>query len=113
VGEPDVEEDRGVADQFLRLNNELSVVARESARRSRELAATRLDLERALSELESSYWHLRKIQENVPLCMRCGKIKTGDAQWQSLVDYLWSNVIFVSHGYCPTCVHTVMPEGSG
>lgn len=113
VGEPDVEEVRAVADELLRLNNELSVLSRENARRSRELEAARSELERALAELESSYWHLRKIQENIPVCMRCGRMKTGEAEWESLVDYLRSNEIFVSHGYCPTCSSEVLAEEEG
>ncbi len=110
VGERDVDEDREMADQLLRLNNELSVLSRENARRSRELEAARRKLEETLAELENSHWHLRKIQENIPLCMRCGKMKTGEAEWASLVDYLRSNEILVSHGYCPTCSEAVLAE---
>lgn len=110
VGEPDVEEDQAFAEELLRLNNELSVLSRENARRARELEASGRQIEEALAELESSYWHLRKIQERIPLCMRCGKMKTGAAEWSSLVDYLRSNEIFVSHGYCPTCASEVLDE---
>jgi hypothetical protein len=110
VGEPDVEEDQAVAEELLRLNNELSVLSRENARRARELEASGRQIEEALAELESSYWHLRKIQERIPFCMRCGKMKTGAVEWTSLVDYLRSNEIFVSHGYCPTCASEVLDE---
>ena len=57
----------------------------------------------SLEELKTTHWHLKKIQEILPLCMGCGKIKTGSASWTSLVDYLRENEIFVSHGYCPSC----------
>ncbi len=110
LGEPDLEEDRTVAEELLMLNNELSVLSRENARRNRELETARRELADALAERESSYWHLRKIQEHMPLCMRCGKMKTGDAEWESLVDYLRSNDILVSHGYCPTCADDVLQE---
>jgi PAS domain S-box-containing protein len=113
VGEPDVEEDRAVAEELLRLNNELSVLSRESARRSRELEVARSELEKTLIELETSHWHLRKIQENLPLCMRCGKMETGEARWESLLDYLRSNEIFVSHGYCPVCAEKVLAGEDG
>ncbi len=110
LGEPDLEEDRTVAEELLMLNNELSVLSRENARRNRELESARRELADALAELESSYWHLRKIQEHMPLCMRCGKMKTGEAEWESLVDYLRSNDILVSHGYCPACADDVLQE---
>lgn len=110
LGEPDVEEDRAVAGELLRLNNELSVVSRENVRRARELEVARRKLEEAVAELEDSYWHLRKIQEHIPLCMRCGKMKTGDAEWTSLVDYLKANEILVSHGYCPACAARLLEE---
>lgn len=110
VGEPYVDEDRAMADQLLELNNELSVLSRENARRNRELEAARSKLEETLAELEDSHWHLRKIQEHIPLCMRCGKMKTGEAEWASLVDYLRSNKVFVSHGYCPVCAEKVLAQ---
>jgi hypothetical protein len=111
VGEPDVEEDRALTEELLRLNNELSVLSRENVRRAREVEVARRQLEEALAELEDSYWHLRKIQEHMPLCMQCGKMKTGEAEWTSLVDYLKANEIFVSHGYCPTCAKGVLERG--
>lgn len=110
LGEPDVEEDRTVSTQLLRLNNELSVLSRENARRNRELEAARAELARTLKELEQSYWHLRKIQEFMPFCMRCGKIRTGEARWESLLEYLRSNDILVSHGYCPSCSEVIQKE---
>ena len=110
VGEPYVDEDRAMADQLLELNNELSVLSRENARRSRELELARSKLEETLAELENSHWHLRKIQESLPLCMQCGKMKTGEAEWASLVDYLRSNEVFVSHGYCPSCAEKVLAQ---
>jgi PAS domain-containing protein len=110
AGEPDIEEDRELSEDLLRLNNELAVLSRESARRSRELEAARARLADTLAELESSYWHLRKIQEYLPVCMRCGNLKTGEAQWESVVDYLRSHEVFVSHGYCPTCAKVLERE---
>lgn len=88
-------EDRA-AGRMLELNNEMAVLSRENTRRRREL-------ERALEELRTTHWHLKRIQEILPVCMGCEKIKTGSTSWKSLVDYLHENDIFVSHGYCPPC----------
>ncbi|TVP56798.1 MAG: PAS domain-containing protein [Gemmatimonadales bacterium] len=110
IGEPDIEEDRSIADELLRLNSEFSVLSRENARRSRELEAARRELAETLAELEASHWHLRKIRENLPLCMECGRMNTGEAQWESIVEYLRSNDILVSHGYCPSCAEKLLNE---
>jgi hypothetical protein len=36
--------------------------------------------------------------------MRCRKIKTGEAKWEEIVEYLEQNSLLVSHGYCPECL---------
>ena len=110
IGEPDVAGDRTAADELMRLNNELATMARERARRERELERTRQKLQAALDEIETSYWHLQKIQEVLPLCMQCGKVKTDEARWQTVADYLRENEIFLSHGYCPGCAEAVLRE---
>lgn len=110
LGEPDTTGDRTAAEELMLLNNELATVARERARRERELERTRQRLEAAIEELETSYWHLQKIQEVLPLCMRCGKVKTDEARWQTVVEYLKDNEIFLSHGYCPSCTELVFRE---
>jgi heme-degrading monooxygenase HmoA len=88
---------------LLELNNELAVLARENARKGLELERARADVQRTLDELNATHWHLRKIQEVLPICMKCGKVKTGDASWESVVEYLRKNTLFLSHGYCPDC----------
>lgn len=96
LGEPMSGIEDRAATSMLELNNEMAVLSRENTRRRREL-------ERALEELRTTHWHLKKIQEILPVCMGCEKIKTGSTSWESLVDYLKENEIFVSHGYCPSC----------
>jgi hypothetical protein len=73
------------------------------ARRKRELEHAREKLQEAYDELDSTYWHLKKIQEVLPICMECDKVKTADATWEKLADYLQRNSQFLSHGYCPQC----------
>lgn len=104
AGEPEAEDGRAATEEMMRLNNELATMARERARRQRELERVRVELEKTLKELQTSYWHLQKIQEVLPVCVGCGKVKTDEAEWQSVVDYLAANEIFLSHGYCPACL---------
>lgn len=103
VGEGEAEAEGAALDELMRLNNELATMARERARRERELERTRDELEKTLEELRTSYWHLQKIQEALPICMGCERIKSGDAPWSTVTDYLKENRIFLSHGYCPEC----------
>lgn len=85
------------------LNNRLAVEIRERARKEKELARVNRQLQDTLRELDTAYWHLRKIQEVLPICLDCGKVKTGDGNWQTVVEYLKANSQFLSHGYCPEC----------
>jgi hypothetical protein len=110
VGEPDSTGDARAAAELMRMNNELATMARERARLERLLEKTRRDLEHALEELQTSYWHLQKVQEVLPICMGCGKIKGDEVNWQTLADYLKDNEIFLSHGYCPSCAAGFLAE---
>lgn len=88
--------DRRAHEQLYELSNEMAVLARENKRQAKELAE-------ALAERDRSYWHLRRIQEVLPICMDCGTVKPG-SDWMSVVDYLRENSVFLSHGVCPDCV---------
>lgn len=110
AGELEEDSERNAAGELMRLNNELATMARERVRRQRELERTQQELKDALEKLQSSFWHLQKMQEVLPLCMRCGKVKTDEARWQTLVEYLKENEILLSHAYCPTCTDVVVQE---
>jgi hypothetical protein len=85
------------------LNNRLAVEIRESARKGKALERVNQRLQETLHELDTMYWHLRKIQEVLPICLECGKVKTAEGTWQTLLEYLKANSRFLSHGYCPEC----------
>ena len=113
LGSPRARELHDLQSRLLEVNNELATTARENERRRRELERTKNELQETLDELNESYWHLKKIQEVLPICMSCGKVKTGDAEWQDVVDYLQEHSLFLSHGYCPDCKEEVMAEFRG
>jgi heme-degrading monooxygenase HmoA len=94
------------------LNNRLVVETREKARQAKELDQVNRKLKGALDELESMYWHLRKIQEVLPICLECGKVKTDEGSWQTLIEYLKANSRFLSHGYCPDCYERKLAENT-
>ena len=103
IGEPAPNPNAGYDEQLYGLNNELAVLARENARKGKELAATKATLQHTLDELNRTHWHLRKIAEVLPMCVECGKVKSGDGEWESVADYLRQNSLFLSHGCCPHC----------
>jgi hypothetical protein len=103
LGEPPREKAEAFQEEWLRMNNQLAVLTRENARQNKELQQAKRELEQALADLRDSHWHLKKLQEVLPLCMDCGKVKAG-ARWEGVVEYLKQNALFLSHGYCPDCL---------
>jgi len=103
IGAPPVAEEQALRDELLAINNQLAVLARENAQKSKTLVKANADLEQAFDDLRASHWQLRKIQELLPICMICQKVKTGDGQWGELIDFFKANSDFLSHGYCPDC----------
>lgn len=78
-------------DELLQTNNQLAVLARESEMQRQTLA--------------SSYWHIQRIHEMLPLCLDCGDVKSADGSWQPLRAFLmaYAKNPFLTHGYCPPC----------
>jgi len=64
-------------------------------------------IKEAHEQLQNSFWHLRKIQEVLPICMGCGKVQANNSSWEDVVQYLKNNALFLSHGYCPECAKKV------
>jgi heme-degrading monooxygenase HmoA len=110
LAEPSLSGNRDYDEQLYATNNELSVLAREHARRGKELAAAKAQLQETLDELNRTHWHLRKVAEVLPMCVECGRIKPGEDDWGSVADYLRENSLFLSHGCCPDCA-TKLQEG--
>jgi heme-degrading monooxygenase HmoA len=96
IGEPVHDADAAMQQLLVDLNNQLSVAARENARQKREL--------------EQSHWHLKKIGELLPICMECGRVKSGTAKWEDLKTFFQSHGEFLTHGYCPDCVARLTSE---
>lgn len=84
--------------------------SRASAQKSEELGAAKRELERTLAELKESNWMLRKAAEVLPTCMYCSRVKGDQAQWQSAIDYLKKNAVFLSHGCCPDCTSKFLAD---
>jgi hypothetical protein len=95
-GEMHVEDLESTQTALLKLNTRVSELARENAKKSAAL-------EKASADLETSHWRLRRLQELLPICVYCGKVRTGEDYWESLHNYLTENADFLTHGICPEC----------
>jgi heme-degrading monooxygenase HmoA len=104
LGEPVPEHEHALSTELLELNNQWSLLVRENEKNVKALHQAKKDLEHAIKELRDSHWHLRKISETLPICMFCGKVRTGESRWQDVAEYLKANSLFLSHGCCPACV---------
>jgi heme-degrading monooxygenase HmoA len=111
VGNIPSRQDRLLQKQLIDINNELSVLAHERANRNKELTATRLALENTLQELNTLYWRIRKIREVLPMCLKCGKVQSGETRWEDVADFMIDRFPFLSHGYCPDCASRQIAEG--
>jgi hypothetical protein len=98
VAEPSWKEQRQLEQLLHELNNELATLQREAASQR--------------AELEQSYWHMQKISEVLPICLRCNKVKDGTS-WEEASKFLSKYSRFLSHGYCEPCGEAVQAEAEG
>lgn len=109
-GEPDVDRERTLQDRLIELNNQLAVLSRENERRAVALAESEAALRQALDDLRQSHWLIRRVQEVLPICMACGKVRPTESSWVDVVEFLKGNTRFLSHGYCPDCARVLQDE---
>jgi hypothetical protein len=103
-----------LVDRDQRIKQDLLDLTRELVESNRERAKVAGELERALAELQSSHWHIRRIQEFLPVCCVCQNVRvTSDeegAAWKSLSSFLAEHGLLMSHGYCPACQAKVFAD---
>jgi hypothetical protein len=58
----------------------------------------------ALEDLHASHWHIKRLQEALPICMYCHRVRTAEGAWQGVDEYLAEHSDFLSHGLCPDCL---------
>jgi heme-degrading monooxygenase HmoA len=104
IAERDIAEESDLSSELISLNNEFARLTRENQQKNHELTKAQDELTRAIEERDRSYWFVRKVQEVLPICMKCHKVKTSSTSWDSLEDFFQKNTDFLSHGYCPQCL---------
>ncbi|MCX7886675.1 MAG: hypothetical protein N3B01_05375 [Verrucomicrobiae bacterium] len=86
------------------------IVARTAA--ELEIRKEHQALEKVLRDLEQSHWHLDKVAEFLPICMECGKVRTAETRWETIIEYFRKNNLLFSHGLCPECAARIRHEFS-
>lgn len=110
IGEPLHEDETRLQLELMTLNNRLAVELRENDRKAKALRHAKARLEKALIELTESQRLLTNIQEVLPICMGCGKVKNQESKWEAVVEYFQRNNLLLSHGYCPNCYQKEMEK---
>jgi hypothetical protein len=113
LGEAPLLNDAKSQNQLLEMSNELTVLHRENVRKNRDLTQAKEALQRTLDELRTTTGHLERIQEFLPICYVCQKVRPDQdegTQWTSLMSYLAENAVFFSHGLCPECYESEMAK---
>lgn len=82
----------------------------ERAAAEQGLVARNAALQAALDDVRRSHWMLRRVQELLPVCSYCGKVRTGEGRWQTMREYLNENADFLTHGVCPDCLAALESE---
>ncbi|MCP4723595.1 MAG: response regulator [bacterium] len=74
-----------------------------------------LELQGALSgkilELREALDHIKQLQDFLPICSFCKKIRNDDNYWQQIEEYISAHTdTHFSHGICPECLKEHYPE---
>jgi heme-degrading monooxygenase HmoA len=103
IGESISQDEMSLQRELMGLNGELAVQLRENDRKSKALRQSKAALEKALFDLLEAQRHLANLQDVIPICMICGKVKNSDSKWEDVLSYFQRNNLQLSHGYCPDC----------
>ena len=62
-----------------------------------------------IERLQETEEEVKKLQEILPICAKCKKIRDDEGYWNQVEEYLatHSNIRF-SHGLCPTCAEEIL-----
>jgi len=67
-----------------------------------------------IGELEEAAAHIKRLQEILPVCRSCHKIRTDKESWERLEKYISEHFdAEFSHGVCPECMEKNSPVMKG
>ena len=80
-------------------------------RYSLELESQKAALSARIYELELAKDHIKTLQDFIPICSYCKRIRDDQNYWNQLEGYLQAHSeIQFSHGICPDCLEQHFPE---
>lgn len=66
-----------------------------------------MDLEDRVRELEKALEEIMTLRGILPICIKCGKIRTDRESWEKIDEYLSRHTdIKFTHGLCPECLES-------
>ena len=86
-----------------------TLVERWNQRRS--MQRIREELSDKVKELQEALEHVKQLQEFLPICSYCKRIKDDESVWQQLEQYFYDHAdVKFSHGICEDCLVEHFPE---
>jgi DNA-binding response OmpR family regulator len=68
-------------------------------------------LNERIRELEGALAHIKQLQDILPICMYCKKVRNDQNYWQQVDVYLIEHTdMLLSHGICPECLPKIMEQ---
>ncbi len=78
---------------------------RATLKTAEKMITLQLDLEDRVRELEKALDEIKHLRGILPICMKCGKIRTDRESWEKIDEYLGRHTdVKFSHGLCPDCL---------
>ncbi len=80
-------------------------------KQNKEIKAINREKEKLINELKEALENVDQLENLLPICASCKKIRNDEGYWSSVEDYIskHSNIKF-SHGICPDCMMKLYPE---
>ncbi len=67
-----------------------------------------------VAELEEALAHVSRLQDLLPICSYCKKVRNETNYWEQVESYLASRSdVKLTHGICPQCLETMLRELDG
>lgn len=79
-----------------------------------KLQQSNAEKEKVIQQLNSSIEEIRKLQDILPICVHCKKIRDDKGYWQAVEEYLSDRTeAQFSHALCPECASKYYPDYIG
>jgi CHASE2 domain-containing sensor protein len=90
--------------QLLQRSKEVEGANRELEKKHRQVSELKGALEERVAELEAAVARVRQLEEMIPICMYCKKIRDDKDYWDRLESYFEKHAgLMFTHSICPEC----------